>query len=415
MYFVDRMLLAVYSFDSMNAAAISGNLVAAFTYLIGGLAGAAEVYVGQYNGSKQYEKLASPVWQMIYMSLLSAVVVWPIAYFSEYINILPECYEKEGLEYQRILMSFAFLTGLIVALSSFFIGRGRARIVSTVAIFGNMVNAVLTYYLVLKLGMSCRGAAIGTVVAEIVQVVILAIAVFSKKNRQQYGTLQAKKINKPIFCGCIKIGLPLSLGTFSALLAWYVIFAILGHTSKELATIYGLCINLYVLYIFAGEGICKAVTTITANLIGQGDQLSIKKTVRNFVILSLTFSALILAISITTQDWVIGKMCGLHGESQAFVEHCRSTYQMMLANVPIESIYYILMGVLLAGGDTMYATLVQQSTFWALEVFPVFLMYKMGLLTSTVHVFGLLLLWMTLVILILYRRYKSWQWCKKLV
>ncbi|MDR0678091.1 MAG: hypothetical protein LBF44_00975, partial [Holosporaceae bacterium] len=96
MLLIDRTMLAAYSMDAMNAATMSGNFVCIFAFMFMGIANAAEVFAGQYNGSMQYEKLAAPTWQMIYMAFFSCVIFFPIAYFSDYINTLPHYYLKEG-------------------------------------------------------------------------------------------------------------------------------------------------------------------------------------------------------------------------------------------------------------------------------------------------------------------------------
>jgi hypothetical protein len=75
MCLIDRFMLAGYSLDSMTAVAIAVNSVMMFTCLLTGIASSTEVLVGQYNGSKQYEKLAAPTWQMyLYVSVCMAPV-----------------------------------------------------------------------------------------------------------------------------------------------------------------------------------------------------------------------------------------------------------------------------------------------------------------------------------------------------
>lgn len=51
MYLIDRMILAYYSIDSMNAAAISGNFVAIFSFIFTSIAGISEIYVEQRKAS----------------------------------------------------------------------------------------------------------------------------------------------------------------------------------------------------------------------------------------------------------------------------------------------------------------------------------------------------------------------------
>jgi MATE family multidrug resistance protein len=97
MYLIDRFMLAGYSIDSMAAAVMAGSFMATFTCLLIGLVDAAEIFVGQYNGSKQYEKLAAPTWQMICMSLFAFIPCSLIAYFSDYLNLYHPGYVKDGV------------------------------------------------------------------------------------------------------------------------------------------------------------------------------------------------------------------------------------------------------------------------------------------------------------------------------
>ncbi|MDR0695606.1 MAG: MATE family efflux transporter [Holosporales bacterium] len=415
MYLTDRLLLAAYSFDAMNAAAIAGNLVAAFTYLIGGIAGTAEVYVGQYNGSKQYDKLAAPIWQMIYLSLLSIVVLWPLAYFSEYFNTLPPYYLSDGVAYQSVLMYFGFIPGLIVALSAFFIGQGKARIVSMVVISGTALNALLSYFFIFEMRQGCRGAAIGTVISEIFQVVLLTAVIFAKKNRKTFNTVKNNRFNKELFCSCIRIGAPIAIGNFTALLAWCSIHTIMGYASKDLATIYGLCINLYILFLFAGEGASKAIASIASNMIGRSDFESIRRTVKVFIWLTTGFCFCTVTPMLIAPDWIVQASCNLHEGGRFLAGQCKTALYVTLANVPIEAVLYIYWGVLLSGGDTKYAMFVHQVVFWTTVVLPVYIMYKFGVLSSAAHVFFLMMLWMTIVDILFYKRYRLMKWYNKLV
>ena len=69
MIFVDRCFLAKYSTSSLNSATSAGTLAWGFIGGLGILTGLCSIYVAQYNGSKQYDKIGAPVWQMIWLAL----------------------------------------------------------------------------------------------------------------------------------------------------------------------------------------------------------------------------------------------------------------------------------------------------------------------------------------------------------
>ncbi|MDR1289321.1 MAG: polysaccharide biosynthesis C-terminal domain-containing protein [Holosporales bacterium] len=200
MYCVDRVILAKYSVVAMYAAIVSGNFVAVVSWVFVGVATASEIFVGQYNSQKRYDKLAIPVWQMIWMSCASSIIVFiPLGYFSEYIHFLPKYAVRDGIDYQKPLLYFGFLPSLIAGLSAFFVGQGKTNIITIISILGNAVNAVLSYYLVITLKMGAYGAAVGTVISQILQFIILAAIFVNSKNRSMFKTMKSYAFNKRVF------------------------------------------------------------------------------------------------------------------------------------------------------------------------------------------------------------------------
>ena len=70
MLFVDRLLLAHYSTAALNSAVSASTLGWAMLFGWVVLANITEVFVAQYHGAKQLNKMGEPVWQMLWMSQL---------------------------------------------------------------------------------------------------------------------------------------------------------------------------------------------------------------------------------------------------------------------------------------------------------------------------------------------------------
>ena len=257
LYIIDRMILARYSLNAMNAAVMSGSLVAIYAFFWSSISGIAEVYVGQSNGRKDYANLAAPVWQMIYFSLLGFVFYFPFGYFTEYLNLLPDYCKAEGIQYSKVMTYCASLPALKMAFASFFIGQGKTKIITYTVLFGSIVNAGLDILLVFGYSdivpeMGCKGAAVATILSECVQIAILSASFFNATNRKIFNTtsLNVRKFDIRMFFGCIKLGVPLSIGRVFELLSWYIIYALVSHVSNDLATIWGICVSVFVLFAF---------------------------------------------------------------------------------------------------------------------------------------------------------------------
>lgn len=68
---VDRIMLASYDAMAMNAIAAIGILIFMLERGVGTITGMSEVLSGQLNGAKNYSRVASPVWQMLFFHTVS--------------------------------------------------------------------------------------------------------------------------------------------------------------------------------------------------------------------------------------------------------------------------------------------------------------------------------------------------------
>jgi MATE family multidrug resistance protein len=414
MFFVDRVILAAYSEQAMYAVIVSGNFVSVFAWMLMGVANTSEVFVGQFNGSRQYDKLAIPVWQMIYMSIMSIGFFLPIAYFSEYINILPDYALEDGLDYQKILFYFGFLPVLVASLSAFFIGQGKAGIVTATVIAGNIINALMDYVFIFTLHYGTKGAAMGTVVSNGLQVLVLACVFLNKKNRLSFKTLENFSFNKSMFASCFKVGIPLSISNFFTILSWALVISIIGQASKELGIIWGFASAVYMLISFFAEGLNKAIAAITSNMIGKRDLESIRLVYKRFLFFLVVF-CLLLAIPLVFVPDIVLKIFNIGNDLSEIRDQSVAALRLSLAALLLESAEYITWGVLLAGGDTKYPTLVSQICLWGLVVMPTALLFYTGKLTSVITIYFFMILSFTISLILFYMRYKSLKWYKNLV
>lgn len=420
MHVIDRIMLAGYSVDAMNGSVIGGHFCGIFIYLFISVISTSEIFVGQYNGSEQYDKLAIPVWQMFYLTLASFFVYIPIAYFSEYLNLLPDYCLSEGLIYQKILIYFAFMPLIKVALSAFFIGQGKTKIVTYCVCLAVVSNTVLDYLFIYGVEgfiprMGTKGAAIATIIVEFMQICILAAIFFKKKNREKYKTLANCAFNKDIFLSCVKVGVPLALSDSIIMVMWSLIQAIVTHISEELGTIYCITSNVYVMFIFFGDGMIKAAATICSNMIGEGDKKSLKKTCHTLIGFSFTACAIMSIPLVFFPNLFLSLLDMLPENLTAVYDQLTITLKLLALTITVETMMYTFWGILTSGGDTKYPVIVHQSTLWILLFVPIIILRYFNALNSVPLVYILIIFAQTIGTIFIYKRYKSMKWYHKLV
>ena len=82
MQFTDRIFLANYSVDTITAALPAG--IASFTFIafFMGVANYVNTFVAQYTGAKTPDRIGATVWQGIYFSLFSAIILASLVFIS---------------------------------------------------------------------------------------------------------------------------------------------------------------------------------------------------------------------------------------------------------------------------------------------------------------------------------------------
>ena len=420
MFVIDRLILAYYSVDAMNAAAIGGNFAAIFCLLLVCVAGTTEVFVGQYNGAQKNERIANPVWQMIYFVLLTIFVLVPVGMYSDKINLFPECYSNDGIPYQRILVYFCWVPALTAAITGFFVGRGETKIITFIVVIGSLVNAVLDVILVFgykniipRLG--CKGAAIATVISEFLQTAILACKFLNKKNRTLYKTDSLPMFDKNLFFRGIKIGLPSAIGRSAEMLAWYLVCSMLGHVSKDLATAYTIGVTIYIMFAFICEGITKGTAAISANFIGCQSLLSIRESFNKLVIIAITLCCVVMLPIVVHPDLLFAVLRNLHDDISNLYPTLRVIFIIQFLNVAIEAVGSVSWGILLSGGDAKYPNVVALGSLWIFVVLPVSILFFAGKLNSAIVVQLLAALYNVSWAVLVFFRYKSLKWYKSII
>lgn len=378
MVFVDRLFLANYSTAAFNAIvnAMTLGWVFIFSWMI--LCGIAEVFVAQYNGAGQKTKLGEPIWQMLWLNLFSFLFFIPLGlWVGEWIYGRGAEFQMER-DYLRLMLFCGPFFGLYSTLCAFFIGQGKTRLISFLAVISNLTNVILDYFLIFGIPgvfepMGIVGAAIATSASNLLQAMVLGVIFLKRENRQLFGTGNWKL--RPVELGkCFKIGLPGSVYICIEMVGWSCFYQMMAVRGETYLTIAGIGQSLVILLYFFAEGVNKAVATITGNLIGAGRNWIISKVLwSGFVLNFVFFLVLLFAFSLCFNQIVqlFLPQIDMDANRQLYDSlkfFCLSMCVYML----FEGIRMVFIGLLTAAGDTMFLMLAGSTAMWAFLVIPVY-------------------------------------------
>jgi MATE family multidrug resistance protein len=419
MLFIDRLVLARYGTDSMNAASAASMFF--FIMQLGtiSIASIAEVFVGQYNGSKQYFRVREPVWQMIWFSLMTILLFWPLAWFAP-MHVIPGPYVEEGSGFLGLLLLFGPLFPFNAALSAFFIGQGKSKIVTQAVIIGSLMTLILDCLLVFGVPgwvpeLGTTGAGIATGLGQLASSLMLITFFLMKKNRLAYLT-HIPTWNLSLFLNCLKIGLPSSLGHIVAITGWTFLFFVLGDSSAEHLTILTVGQAIWLLFSFMTDGLQKGVTAIASNYIGGKRTEKMHDVLKTALKLSLVLLAFMaIPLVIFPNIFVHGFLPeGITTLDKAFMPVVALSLSWLWLAFCFDVFTWVISGVLTAGGDTRFILLAHGLGTWLFGILPIY--YFVSIQEFPPIWVNILSVSQTLLIAsIFYLRYKANHWKKILI
>ncbi len=416
MLFLDRLILAKYDTHAMNAAVMSSLLFSAFQYGTMGIASISEVFVGQYNGAKKYQKIGEPVWQSIWFSLLTSFMFFPLGIFaSVFFTFSPE-YLEDGVPFFKTLMFFGPTFPLAAALSSFFVGRGYVKLVMVTTVLSNVLNILLDFLLIFGIenispALGATGAAIATGVAQTVQVFVLLIVFLKICNQKNYGT-NHWHFKPNLFWQTLKVGTPTALSGIIEGAAWGVLTQLLASVSEVHITIFSIADNFFVLFAFGFWGLQKGVTTVAANYIGANREEVVTKTLQSgvkivlIIMLLLTIPLLFFPEQLF-EFFLKQELSFILNEE--ILKYARVTMLWLWLYLMFDAISWLISGVLTASGDTKFVMIMNSVSAWAFSVLPTYL-YVVYLGGSPTVSWALCTLYGLLNVISFFLRYKNKRW-----
>lgn len=368
MLFLDRCFLAHYRIEAMNAAATACTLFAIISYSLVSTACISEVFVGQYHGAKQTTVLARPVWQMIWFSVFSFLVCWPLASLSPF--LLPPSLQEEGRLFISWLAYFGPLMPLNAALDAFYIGRGKVVFITGVIVFTCLLNALLDIGLIFGWGpfpgLGTAGAAIATGLAQAVRTVIVGIDFLRPQHRKEFHT-HCFALDIPLLKKMLNIAIPNALGHAFTLTAWASLMYFLAELSFEHITLFGFLQTLWLFVTFITDGHQKAVSTLSAHLIGAKAYSLIPTVCRSGMLLQCFYTGLLgIPLLCFVEKGVTYLLSNDPTISSTLILMIVEGCKWVLLAFFFDGLVWVMGGILLASGDTRFIMLVSAFNSWIL-------------------------------------------------
>ena len=242
-----------------------------------GLSTGAQIIMGRRNGEKNFSQIGAIFDQTIYLLSFISLLVFILLQFIapillENITSSPAIYTAtvEFLYYRSFGVLFHFLNFVFIA---FYVGTTNTKILIHTTIAMMLVNVFFDYALIFgNFGfprMEIKGAAIASVLAELVAFCYLVVYTHKNAFVKQFQLFKFKKINWEIINKTTKVGSPIMLQNFLAISSWFIFFMIIEKLGEKELAISHIIRSIYMVLMIPLFGFSSATNTLVSNLIGQ--------------------------------------------------------------------------------------------------------------------------------------------------
>ncbi len=390
-HFVDRMFLAWYSPEAIAAAMPAGMLSFTISCIFIGSAGYVSTFVAQYYGARRCERCGPSMWQGIYLAFIGGAIqamMIPMAgSIMAFIGHDPAIQDCERV-YFIILCYGATPAIASSAISAFFSGLGKTRIVMWVTVSETGVNLFLDWLLIFgRWGfpeMGIAGAGIATVAAFCYSVVIFFILIVRFRYHQTYVLLSGWRFDRSLFWRLVRFGFPSGMQLFIDIAGFTVFILLIGKIGLIQLAASNIAFNINTLAFMPMIGAGIAVSVLVGQRLGENRPEIAERSTYSAFHLAGFYIVLIVFLYIVLPDLFITPFI-IHSNFELF-EPIRGVTRTLLRFLAVYSLFdamsIIFAASIKGAGDTRFVmmTMALLSVFGLIiPCYAAFMWFSLGL------------------------------------
>lgn len=364
MEFTDRVFLSNYSMDAIAAAMPSGYTAFLVMVLFMGVAGYLNVIIAQYTGAGAEHRIGASLWQGIYFSIFSAVILGGVAYTGEALFAFaghpPEVQRLEAA-YFKILCLGGGVNVLGTCFSCFYSGRGKTRPVMWINIAGMIFNIPLDYALIngawIFPELGIVGAGIATVSAWGLITLLFGLLIFTRENNRRFGVWKNRSWDGDIFRRLMKYGIPGSLQFCLDVFSFTFFVFMVGRIGKDQLAVTNIVLSINSLVFMPSYGFSLGLSTLTGQALGRNRPEDAVRSTKCTLHILMTFLFLMTLVFVFAPGWALGFFTPeklAPAERAAISDMGAILLRFVAVYLFFDALYMVFIGVLKGAGDTRF-------------------------------------------------------------
>lgn len=371
---VDTLMISSLGQSSIAAVGLANQLFFFYILIEFGINSGSSIFISQFWGKEDIHSIRKVLGIAVSISTLVGMIFTFVAFlFPEFIMSL---FIKEseviklGSDYLRIVSLSYIITAVGFSYSIGLRSTGRPKIPMIISGVSFITNTVFNYILIFgKLGfpaLGVRGAAWGTVIARIIEILLILYSVYSSKGPLSASFKELIDWNKEFVNKYLKTTYPVIVNeAFWSLgqVMYSVAYARIGEEATAAVQIATTIQNIFFVIV---RGLANACTVMIGSKIGAGDEDNAYEYAVKFLTIS-TLTGLVLGITmVSTTDLTL----------KLFRELDPNLYDLSKKILITMGLFFMIkmfnattiVGVLRGGGDTKFSAYIEIGSVWLIGV-----------------------------------------------
>jgi MATE family multidrug resistance protein len=381
MMFVDRLFLSRLG-EAYLSAAMSGGLTQFMvSSLFIGTVGYTNAVVAQLFGAERREKCAEATVQGMILALICYPIILAVSPLARYLFVIAGQSELQvalGYQYYQVLIFGSVFLVLRFAISGFFLGIGRTRVVMIANLVGMVVNIPANYALIYgKLGfpaLGLTGAALGTILGSFTACLILLAFYLRPANRRDFATHRGFRFNAQTMKTLVRFGVPAGFEMFLNVTAFNLFVQFMQSYGTGVAAAVTITFNWDIVAFIPMLGMSFAVTALVGQFVGARDYLTAKKAAYLSLRVAWIYSGSMVIIFVTATRILVGTFASGFGDAGPEIARM-ATIMLRLAALYIlaDSAQLVFAGALRGAGDTRWVMYISVGLHWGFSIAAILL------------------------------------------
>ncbi|MDO4174011.1 MAG: MATE family efflux transporter [Eubacteriales bacterium] len=272
---VDLLVVGQFGTDAgISAVSTGSNIVNLITFVISSLTMGVTVLISRYLGENSVHRIGNVIggavcFFAVFAAGLTVLMLLFAPQFAGWLNAPTEAYDLT-VSYVRVCGGGIVFVIAYNVISGIFRGLGNSRLPLLFVLIACIVNVIGDLVFVAVFHMDVVGAALATILAQAVSVV-LSLIIIRRQELPFTVSLRNIRFNREIVC-FLKLGAPLALQECLTNLSFLILCAIINNIGLEASSGYGIAQKIVTFVMLVPSSLMQSMSAFVAQNVGAGKE-----------------------------------------------------------------------------------------------------------------------------------------------